>query len=247
MKIRYTGAIVFGVLIVIGVAILLPVYYQERPRPTIMLSFSIINDNNILKWCNDLSSTLQKYDIKATVFMTGKLAESYPKCVSLFSSNHEIDLGSSTYNYANLASISNYSSAFEEVRNGKRAIDQVGKLNSKVFKAPYGSTNEDIYSLLSRSGILADFSYTGQYNKYENGQFIKYDLVAYNGSTSSSSKELFNSLSSKEKPVLISFDNSIPVSQIDSFISKVKSQINDVYFANASDLTDVPLSVRKEV
>lgn len=247
MKIRYAGTIVIAVLILIGIAILLPVYYQERPRPTVMLSFNIINNNNIPQWCNDLSSILQKHDIKAAVFITGELAESYPKCVILFSSNNNMDLGSSTYNYSDLASISDYSTALAEVRDGKRAIDEIGQLNSKVFRAPYGSTDENIYSLLNKSGIIADFSYTGQYNKYENGQFIKYDLVAYNGSSFSSSTELFNSVSIRKTPILINFDNSIPVSQIDDSISKIKSNIGDVRFANASELTDVSLTARKKI
>lgn len=247
MRIKYVGAIVITILILVGIAILLPVYYQERPGPTVMLSFSIINYNNTIpKWCNDLSFILQKHNIKATVFITGELAESYPKCVTLFSSNNNFDLGSSTYSYSDLVSSSNYSKDLKEVRDGKRAIDEIGQLNSKVFRAPYGSTDEDIYSLLSKSGIIADFSYTRQYNKYENGQFIRYDLVAYNGSSFSSSTGLFNSISRKT-PVLFNFDNSFPVSQIDDLISNIKSNIGDVHFANASELTNVPLTVRKKI
>ena len=247
MKMHYLGAIVIALLIATAITILLPAYYQKRTPPTIMLSFNIINNDNIPKWCNDLSYTLQKQNIKAAIFITGELAQRYPKCVSLFISNHNVDIGSSTYNYSDLASILDYSKALEEVRNGKRVVDEVGKLDSKVFRAPYGSTDENIYSLLTSSGILADFSYTGQYNKYEKGQFIKFDLVAYNASSNSSTEGLFTSLSSKKKPVLINFDNSMPVSQIDTFISKIKSKISNVHFTNASELTDVPLTIRREI
>ena len=192
-----------------------------------------------------LSSTLRKYDIKATVFITGELAKAHPSCVSLFSTNTNVDLGSSTYNYSDLASISDYSKALEQVKGGKRVVDNIGKLDSKVFRAPYGSTDENIYSLLTSSGILADFSYADQYSRYEDGKFIKYDLIAYNGS-SSPSNDLLNSLSSssKNKPVMVVFNNSIPFNQIDKFIPNIKSRIGDINFVNASALTNIPLSAR---
>ena len=129
---------------------------------------------------------------------------------SLFSSNENIDIGSQTYTYANLTSIPDYTKQLSEVKSGKSAIDYVGKVDSKLFRAPYGSTDGNIYSLLSRSGILADFSYSNQYNKYENGQFIKYDAITYNPLSNQSN--ISNTLSSSNgKNVLINFDNSIPL------------------------------------
>lgn len=247
MRIKYVGIIVIAVLILIGVVILLPIYFQQQPRPTVMLSFSIINNENIPKWCDDLASILQKHGIKATVFITGELAESYPNCVTVFSSKNTVDIGSSTYNYSDLAPVSDYSKALEEIKSGKITVDNIGEIDSKVFRAPYGSTDENIYSLLTNSGILADFSYTNQYNKYENGQFIKYDMIAYDGSNSSSLTELSKSLPSTKKPVMVNFDNSVPVSQIDSFIAGAKSKISNIDFTNASELTNILLTVRKNV
>ena len=180
----YAGAIATGIVVVLGIAIISPVYYQKRPisQPIVMLSFSIIGDSNVPKWCNDLSSILEKHNLRAAVFITGKVAERNPACISSFSSN-DIDIGSQTYNYVNLTSITDYSAALEEVRSGKEVLDKTGNLNSRLFKAPYGSTDQNIYSFLTRSGIVADFSYAQHYNKYENGKFIKYDLVTYDGTT----------------------------------------------------------------
>lgn len=247
MRIKYVGIIVIALLILIGVVILLPIYFQQLPRPTVMLSFNIINNENIPKWCIDLASVLQKHGIKGTVFITGELAESYPDCVTSFSSKNTVDIGSSTFNYSDLASVSDYSKALEEVKSGKITVDNIGELDSKVFRAPYGSTDENIYSLLTNSGILADFSYTNQYNKYENGQFIKYDMIAYDGSNSSSLMELSKSLPSTKKPIMVNFNNSVPVSQIDSFIAGAKSKISNIDFTNASELTNILLTVRKNV
>lgn len=249
MKIYYKGLIYLGVLVILGVAILLPVYYQKRTQPaevhlTAILSFDVLENNNLPIWCFDLSSMLQKYKIGASVFIAGNLAEKYPKCISLFSSNENIDIGSQTYSYSNLTSIPDYTKQLNEVKNGKRVIDYVGKVDSKLFKAPYGSTDGNIYSLLSRSGILADFSYSNQYNKYENGQFIKYNIITYNPS-SNQSNILSVLASSKGENVLINFDNSIPLDQIDSFISKLKSVNKNIKFASASDITGMNLTIRK--
>lgn len=247
MKMIQAGTIATGIVILIGLAIILPVYFQKRPisESAVLLSFSIINDNNVAKWCNDLSSILEKYDLKATVFITGKVAETNPDCVSTFSST-TIDIGSQTYNYVNLTSIPDYTVALEEVRNGKEVLDKTGNLNSRLFKAPYGSTDEDIYSFLTRSGIVADFSYAEHYNKYENGKFIKYELAVYDG-RGNSSDQLNNIVSSnKGMPVLVNFDNSISIDQIDTFISKLKSMSDNIYFINASDLMGINLTERKE-
>jgi peptidoglycan/xylan/chitin deacetylase (PgdA/CDA1 family) len=251
LKIYYKGVILLSVLVILGVAILLPAYYQKRTQPAevyykAILSFSILDKSNLPNWCFDLSSMLQKYKIRASVFISGNLAEKYPKCVSLFSSNKNIDIGSQTYNYVNLTSIPDYTKQLNEIKNGKRVIDYVGKVDSKLFKAPYGLTDGNIYSLLSRSGIIADFSYSNQYNKYENGQFIKYDIITYNPS-SNQSNILSVLSSSKGENVLINFDNSTPIDQIDSFLSKLKSINKNIKFASPSDVTGMNLTIRKEL
>jgi peptidoglycan/xylan/chitin deacetylase (PgdA/CDA1 family) len=236
---RYKGIIVTGILILTGIAILLPVYFPKRVQPILMLSFNIINNENLPQWCNGLYRILQKHEIKATIFITGKVVDTFPKCMSLFSSNSNIDIGSSTYNYTDLVNILDYSKALTEVQKGKHAVDNAAKINTSLFKAPYGSTDQNIYSLLTRSGIIADFSYTNQYNIYENGQFIRYDLKAYNGSNTTGL--VHNIISSKgNEPILINFDNSIATSHIDSFIDDIRSQIENIHFTNPSEIISSP-------
>ena len=72
-------------------------------------------------------------------------------------------------------------------------------------------------------------------------------MIAYDGSNSSSLTELSKSLLSPKKPVMVNFDNSVPASQIDSFIAGTKSKISNVDFTNASELTNILLTVRKNV
>jgi len=243
MKLAHLGAIATSTIIVIGlVMVIAPAYTHTLNHdrlPPVMLSFSIVDAHNAPEWCADLSSVLSKHDVKAMVFVTGGVAEQHPECVSAFSSS-KIDIGSQTYSFANITSLE-YTMALEEVKKGKSAVDAAGNLDSRLFKAPYGSTDDNTYSLLSRSGITADFSYELQYNKYEDGQFVKYGLVEYN--ESDYSPESIRGLLEGKNPAIINFDNSDSIEQIDSFISALVSD-KEIRLVNASELTGLELAAR---
>lgn len=236
MKIVQVGSISTGIVIILGIAMVVPAFMQSNHPLLVLLSFNIVDDTNTPEWCKDLSSILTKYDVKATVFVTGTVAEDHPECVSVFS--NKIDIGSQTYDYVSLTSINDYAEQLKEIKNGKTAIDNAGKIDSRLFKAPHGDTDENIYSLLSSSGILADFSYDNQYNKYYENKFIKFDSVAYDGAYHS--PDFFKNLP-VTNPAIINFDNTTPVEQIDDFIMHLKS--SGVRFVSASDLTGIDLTI----
>lgn len=239
MKMVQVGAISTGTVIILGIAMVIPAFMQPTQHLLVLLSFNILDDENTPQWCKELSSFLTKQNVKATVFVTGKVAEENPECVSVFSNN--VDIGSQTYDYVDLTLINDYSEQLEEIKNGKDAVDKAGNLDSKLFKAPFGATDENIYSLLSTSGILADFSYQNQYNKYYNDKFIKFDSTAYEGLQKST--DYYQSLKPEQGPIIINFDNQIPVEKIDRFVSDLKS--SHIRFVSASDLTGVDLTVKK--
>ncbi len=206
----------------------------------VMLTFSIGDDDNLPDWCLDLSSVLKKHQVSATVFFSGRVADQYPECVKAFEKN--IDIGSQTYNFVDLTSIPDYSSQLEEIREGKEAVDEAGLLSSRLFKAPFGLTDENIYSLLNRSSIIADFSYDRQYNKYHDGQFIRFDLVTYDGAAYST--DFLASINTTKTPVLINYDNNnSSIEKIDELIFKLKK--DNIDFVNASELTGLILTVRE--
>ncbi len=238
MKIVHVGAIITGIVITLGVLLIVPEFLRPNPTQPILLSFNITNEQNLPNWCHELSSVLTKYNAKAAVFLIGKVAERHPDCVTVFS--NDVDIGSESYDYVSIPSISDYSTQLEEVKNGKSAVDKAGNLDSKLFRSPYGATDVNIYSLLNRSNFLADFSYNGQYNKYYDGKFLKFDLVTYNGTKYYTS--FFRHIP-QDEPVLVNFDNSTPISQIDAFISEFKSQ--NFHFVSATDLTSLDLTVHE--
>jgi len=239
MKIIYAGVISTGSVIILGIALVMPIFFSPTQLLPVILSFDVVDQTNLPQWCNELSSVLKKYDIKSVVFVSGKVAQQHPQCVTDFS--NKIDIGSETYDYVPLTSIQDYSQQLEEIKKGKLAVDITGNLDSKLFRAPYLTVDGNIYSLLTRSGILADFSYKQQYNKYYDNKFLKFDLFSYDGTETSPT--FIQGLSKNNGPVFIYFDNTTPTEKIDDFISKLKS--SNVKFLNASDLTGLDLTVRR--
>jgi len=225
-------------IIILGVLIISPVFFTTEKSTNVMLSFEIYEQPNLETWCQELSNFLHSKNIGGTIFISGELAEKYPSCITSFPNN--FDIGSQTYSYAQLTQISDYSIQLEEVKQGRDAVNEVGNLDSKLFKAPDGATDENIYSLLSNNGILADFSYQNQYNKYHDNQFLKFDLL-----TLESQNISFDSLQSVESskiPVLIEFDTYMSIEEIQEIILEIDSW--DIELVTASDISKIKLTGR---
>ena len=241
MKLIIAAAFSTALLIAFGFFIISPMFYRTanvEAEQKIMLSFSVIDANECVDWCKNLSAILKAYDVSATVFIAGEIAEQHPECVSCFSS--KVDIGSQTSKNLNLTSLSNYDAQLEEIRKGKLAVDTAGNLYSRVFKAPNGDTDQNIYSLLSRNDILADFSYDAQYNVYIDNQFVKFYATVYEGSTCSADYIL--TLEKSSNPIIINFDSTHPTTLIADFIAELKTGHLD--FVNASEITGLNLTVR---
>ena len=253
MQLAHLAMITTGIIVTIGMVLVLPEFLRFRSdaaalETPIMLVFTIPDnhkDPSTYDWCQSLGQSLEKRGMAATVFESGITAESIPECISSFSSR--VDLGSSTYDYVNIVSISDYSQALEQVRAGKESIDHAGNINSKLFRAPYGKADDNIYSELSRSGILADFTYSDHYNKYEHGMFVRYPIVSIEAKSFSPST-LQTSLQSREGniPLMILFDDSIEIGRIDAIMDDILSTQNTLHLkiVNASEITGLNLTSR---
>ncbi|TRZ80003.1 MAG: polysaccharide deacetylase [Nitrosopumilales archaeon] len=237
MKISQIGIISTAIVISFGILIVIPPYLPQQKVLPVMLFFDIKDSQNLPQWCYDLSATLQKRNVVATIFVTGKIAEKYPECVKILSSRN--DIGSQTYNYVGLINL-DYDTQLDEVKSGKQAVDKAGNIQSKIFKAPFGSTDQNIYSILNRSEILADFSYDRQYNKYYQGQFLRFDDSVYDGNKHT--VNYFRNLESQD-PVVIDFDNATPIKKIEEFVSGIKSK--HLVFITASKMTGLDLTVHQ--
>jgi hypothetical protein len=240
LKLVYAAVISTTLIIVFGISMVAPNFmhsYGAR-KQKVMLSVNVIDPTNVSVWCSDLAALLKQSGNGAAVFFAGKIAEMFPESVRRFSGN--IDVGSETYSYVDLASLKDPTLQLEEVDKGKFVVDLAGNLSSKLFKAPFGSTTGDVYSLLRASGIEADFSYIDHYNVRVNNQFIEYGCSAYDGYEYSAD---FLSLPKAERPIILNFNNTLPVSNIAELVSQLQS--NDVEFVSASQLTGLSLTERR--
>jgi len=239
MKLIYTSGIATAVVVTLAVLIALTPFLSQNNKNLIVFTFTL-NDNVTDGWCDELSSFLSDNNIKATVFLSGKIAEENTHCVKSFS--RDVDIGTQTFSYTDWNS-DNYSIQLTEVQKGKESVDRIGNLITKSFKAPYGKTDDNIYSILSRSNIVADFSYTTQFNKWENNQFVKYDSVLISAAdlTPQSVKDQISAKS--EVPVFLDFSNDIPLSDIKNIILNLNS--SSMTFVNVSELTGLDLTESK--
>jgi len=120
---------------------------------------SLINDerreseeNNIPK----ILKLLGKHGVKATFFVSGKVAEKFPKLITNISKKgHEI--ASHSYNHVRLADLP-LQQQKEEIRKSKETLENL--ISKKVigFRAPYISFTGEIFWILKEEGFVYDSS-----------------------------------------------------------------------------------------
>ena len=238
MNLILGGIIATSTIIFLGVLLVSPVFLiAEKPTP-VMLSFSLYDQSNLEIWCKELSEWASSKNIKGSIFLSGEVAEKYPSCITLFPKS--FDVGSQTYSYVQLNQINDYSVQLEEVQKGRESINKVGNLDSKLFKAPYGETDDNIYSILNRNEILADFSYQNQYNKFHNNQFLKFDLVTYD--SHDVSNNIKDDVELSEFPIQIEFNSFQSITEIKKIVNEIQSW--NIEFESASDVSNLELTRR---
>jgi hypothetical protein len=62
-------------ILVIGVIISAQPFLQPSKGPSVLLAFSIVSDENMPDWCDDISQILNDDNIDAVVFFSGEVAE----------------------------------------------------------------------------------------------------------------------------------------------------------------------------
>jgi peptidoglycan/xylan/chitin deacetylase (PgdA/CDA1 family) len=99
---------------------------------------------------------LEKNGIKATFFVSGKVAENFPELIKDISKKgHEI--ASHSYNHVRLADLS-LQQQKEEIRKGKEVLENL--ISKKVigFRAPYLSFTNETFWILKKEGFIYDSS-----------------------------------------------------------------------------------------
>jgi hypothetical protein len=240
LKLKRVGLITTCLVVLAGLFMVTPLFLGRvgsKAKAVVMLSFSISDPVGAVPWSQSLSQVLRQRKIGASVFIVGQIAEKYPAIFNDFAPN--VDIGSQTYRNTSLVEIADYSTKLAEVRDGKQAVDEAGRLTTSIFRAPFGATDQDIYSILSRSGILADFSYAEQFNVFRDNQFIKYEAMTFVGHELTEN-QISDLVESSSKPIIVYFDNHDSISLIDHVIALLSQ--GNVHFVNASELAGIPLT-----
>jgi hypothetical protein len=231
MKLTFLGVGATICIVILAILIIIPPYLQNDSSPS-LITFSIITDSNLPQWCNEIFELLNQEKVSAILFISGEHAKLNPSCVSELPDF--VEIGSQSHHFSDISKISDYSLQLQEVKEGKQIIDDIGNFESKAFKAPMGNTDDNIYSILDRSGILVDFSPKNQYNIYHDGKFIWFVVETIEADKDLPLK-IKNALSNeKQIPLIFHFDNTIPISEVKETISILKE--NRLSLVTASDL-----------
>jgi hypothetical protein len=240
----FTAGIIATILVVsIGVGMIAPVFLTDaasKDKLNVALMIDLGNASNDT-WAKEVVHLLDSEVIRATVFASGDYAYTHPELI--IGLGEAVDLGSQTQTYSNLTEIPDYTLQLGEVADGKSAIDSVAGVESRIFRAPYGSTNDDVYSILSRSGILADFSYSDHYNVWYNGQFIRMDLPVYTLSAENV-LEVSSLVKQGESDTVIVIVDEVCPSQVLSQLLASMDQ-GQFHLVNASDLLGFSVTIRR--
>ena len=102
---------------------------------------------------NKVLCVLKKHDVKATFFVTGRVAERYPGCLKeIFSQGHEI--ASHGYSHQMLTKLTKKKIIYE-IKKSKEAIKKITNKSPIGFRAPCWSITQDkfyIYQILKKEG-----------------------------------------------------------------------------------------------
>ncbi len=104
------------------------------------------------KYTNQILDILNKYDAKATFFVLGKFAETYPKIVQRqWKEGHEI--GNHTYSHININKTSR-EKLQEEYEKTQNIIYSLTKREPRVFRPPYGSFDEKAMDIVEKNNSI---------------------------------------------------------------------------------------------
>lgn len=119
---------------------------QEKEKKKIALTF---DDGPHPLYTQEIIAVLSEADVKATFFMMGKEAESYPEIVKeVHEAGHLI--GNHTYSHTNVCEVSE-AEMLTEIGKTNDLLENLTGVRPQFFRPPYGCKNE---SLEQRTGMF---------------------------------------------------------------------------------------------
>ena len=126
----------------------LPVYSVQRDDKCVSLTFDAAWGNEDTQTLIDI---LDRYDVKATLFVVGFWAEKYPESVkALYDAGHEVMTHSD--DHAHFNSLSSAQMA-ENLNAGCEKIKSVTGVRPTLFRPPYGEYNDTVVQTAEDLGL----------------------------------------------------------------------------------------------
>lgn len=120
-------------------------YKAQTDKKVIALTF---DDGPDLRFTPSILDILDFYQIKATFFLVGLRVEKYPDVVArIYEDGHQI--GNHTFGHPDLTKTKNL---FTEMDRGRRAIQSILDIDTKLFRAPFGALNQNQVEKLGEWG-----------------------------------------------------------------------------------------------
>lgn len=125
----------------------IPIYSVERNDNKISLTFDCAwNDSDI----DSILTTLDKYNIKASFFVTGTWAEKYPESIKkIFDKGH--DLGNHSYNHADYTKLSS-TEILNDMEKCDNIVEEITGYKMVLMRAPSGGYNNNVVKTANDSG-----------------------------------------------------------------------------------------------
>jgi len=123
------------------------IYRVDTEKKIIALTFDVVWSD---EYTRDILKTLDRYDLKATFFVTGKWMEKYPEMTEeILKSGHEI--GNHSYSHAHMKELDE-----EEIEKEIMKADNLLKENfdyrALFFRPPFGEYDDRVLNIAEQAG-----------------------------------------------------------------------------------------------
>lgn len=128
----------------------MPIYCVKTDEKKVALTFDCAYENNDTQKILD---TLEKYNIKATFFVTGDWVQKYPNAVKkIVAAGH--DLGNHSSNHKDLSKLTK-EECMSEIGEVHDEVLELTGIQMSLFRAPYGHYNKIVLDTAQESGYDA--------------------------------------------------------------------------------------------
>lgn len=126
---------------------LLPIYNVETDEKKVAFTMNCAwNDSDI----DSILETLEKNQVKITLFIVGEWADKYPEAVKkIYEAGHEIGSHSNTHPHVNNIS---EEKNLEEIQLSVNKIEKITGEKTKLYRTPYGEYNDKVIKVAQEKG-----------------------------------------------------------------------------------------------